>query len=122
MSNLKDVRIKAIPIKLDKERHLKFDLNAFAELEEEYGNIEDALKQMEKGSIKALRAILWAGLIHEDENLTPKQVGSLIGLSDLEELAKSLTKAIKGHLPAPKDENNKNDKNNENNVEVEGKN
>lgn len=116
MANLKDVRIKTVPIMLDKERHLKFDLNAFAELEEAYGNIEEALKAMEKGSIKALRAVLWAGLIHEDENLTQKDVGALIGLTDLEDLAKSLSTAMQSHLPQPK-ENDSTPK-----AEVEGKN
>jgi hypothetical protein len=104
MSNLEDVRIKTVPIKLDKERNLRFDLNAFAELEEAYGDIEQAMKAMEKGSIKALRAILWAGLIHEEETLTQKQIGAMIGLQDLQELAQQLSKAMQGHMPAPTEE------------------
>jgi hypothetical protein len=44
MSNVGDVRAKLIPIQLDKERHLKFDLNAFAELEDIYGDINTAFE------------------------------------------------------------------------------
>jgi hypothetical protein len=102
MSNVKDVRIKTVAINLDKERFLKFDLNAFAELEDTYGNIDDAMKAMEKGSIKAVRALLWSGLIHEDPSLTQKDVGALIGLSDLQELSKSLTEAMGAQMPEPK--------------------
>lgn len=100
MSNVKDVRIKMVPIVLDKERNLKFDLNAFAELEEIYGSIDDAMEAMEKGSIKAVRALLWCGLIHEDAELTTKDVGALIGLSSLQDLATALTTAMGTQMPA----------------------
>ena len=86
-------------------RTMRFDLNAFAEIEEMFGSIEDAMNALEKGSIKSVRALLWASLIHEetDENgdpkITPKQVGSWINLSQLNELAQKLGEAIQAALP-----------------------
>jgi hypothetical protein len=100
MAGIQEVRSKPIPIMLDKQRHLKFDLNAFAEIEELYGSVDRAMDALEKGSIKALRAMLWAGLIHEelDDNgnptITPRQVGSLINVADLPMLTEKIGEAM----------------------------
>lgn len=100
MSRARDIRVTSIPIELDKERTLKFDLNAFIELETIYGSVQAVLDRMQTGSIKAVRDILWAGLIHEDESLTPKAVGAMIDMSNLEELTSALTRAVEGALPS----------------------
>ena len=107
-SKVNEVKIKNIPVILDKERTLRFDLNAFAELEDNYGTIDEALGAMEKGSIKALRAILWAGLMHEDDSLTLKDVGRLITLGDLPKLTEGIQQAISNSVPqseGPQDPN-----------------
>lgn len=101
MSNLADIRPKPVKVMLDKERTLKFDLNAFAALEEEHGSVEAALDSLDKGSVKALRAVLWAGLVHEDENLTAKDVGRLITLADLQRVTEAVNEAISRSLPQP---------------------
>jgi len=102
-SSVRDVKFKGVEIELDKMRTLKFDLNAFAELEDAYGTVEDAMKAMEKGSIKALRAVLWSGLVHEDEELTLKQVGSMISISDLQNFTNKITQAVSGSVPDSND-------------------
>jgi hypothetical protein len=104
MSHAKEIKVKSVPIVLDKPRTLKFDLNAFIELEDLYGSIEAALEAMQSGKnqIKAIRAVLWAGLLHEEETLTPKQVGTMIDLDKLEEVTHALMEAIEGAMP-PKD-------------------
>lgn len=94
-----NIKSKAIPIMLDKERELRFDLNALAELEDKYGDIEKILKDAELYKIKAIRAILWAGLIHEDENLTEKQVGALVSFRGVTELVGILGKALGEDMP-----------------------
>lgn len=105
MSSLRKIRPERVQIVLDRTRTLVYDLNAFAELEENFGSIEEAMKALEGGKIKAIIAILWAGLVHEDESLTPKQVGSIIGLADLQIVADALGKAITSAMPeAPKGE------------------
>ncbi len=105
MSHAKDLRPKSIPVMLDKERNLLYDLNAFAEIEEHYGSIDEAMAALEKGSIKAVRVLLWAGLIHEelDEKEQPKitvrQVGSWIAPSMLQDIADKLGQAIGSAIP-----------------------
>lgn len=99
---VKDVKVKKIPVQLDKERHLVFDLNAFCEIEDKFGSITEAFKSLENVSMKALRTLLWAGLVHEDENLTEKEVGKLIDLSNISELANAVAEAMNAAMPQPK--------------------
>lgn len=99
MSNIQNVRTKSVTITLDKERHLKYTLNSFAEMEEKYGSVETALKEVEANKLTAIRFMIWAGLIHEDENLTEKQVGNIIGMDDMQVLAEKLTQAMASDLP-----------------------
>ena len=98
---VKDIKSKAISIKLDKPRTLKFDLNSFAELEDRYNSMEEAMAAIESGSIKGIRTFLWCGLIHEDEGLTERQVGAMIDISDLAQLSEKITAAIGIAMPEP---------------------
>ena len=94
-----------------KVRSIKFDLNAYGELEDLYGSVEKAMAKLQTGSIKAVRAVLWAGLIHEEAvldpttgeptkyNITPYQVGSWIAPDQLATVMKSLQKAMVDDLP-----------------------
>lgn len=92
MTKVQDIRsFEGTTMELgDKKRRLQFDMNAYAELENIYGTIEKAMDQLQTGSIKDVRTILWVGLIHEEAvidpetgepikyNITPYQVGSWI--------------------------------------------
>jgi hypothetical protein len=100
---LRKIRAEKVTITLDKVRTIVYDLNAFAELEEQFGTIEEAMRLLEAGKLKAVIAILWAGLVHEDETLTPKKVGSLVGINDIEMIADALSKAISSALPESKE-------------------
>lgn len=106
MSKLSDVRPKAVKVMLDRERSLLYNLNAFALIEEEYGGIQDALDALVQGSVKAMRCILWAGLVHEDETLIQKQVGAMIDLAGMTELVGQINEAISQALPQPENEKN----------------
>ena len=101
MSNVKDVKSKDIKITLNDgvERTIKFTLNALAELEDRYGSVDEAFKQLDNNSIKAVRCILWAGLIHEDPELTEQQVGNLIDIQYMQELMASLGDAFDADMP-----------------------
>lgn len=103
MSNVKDVKSKDIKITLNDgvERTIKFTLNAMAELEDRYGSVDEAFKQLDNNSIKAVRCILWAGLIHEDPELTEQQVGNLIDIQYMQELMASLGEAFDADMPEP---------------------
>ena len=106
MSNIKDTKAKGTPITLcdGVERELKFTLNALAEMEERYGSVDDAFKALDAGSIKAVRFVLWAGLMHADENLTERQVGNLIDTQCMSEIMEQLGAAFDNDMPA-KDSN-----------------
>ena len=101
MANIKKLRREPIVIDIGDgvERTLRYTLNSFALIEEKYGTIDKAMEALSSGSIVTIRFVLWAGLIHEDENLTEHYVGSQIDLSDLEDLAEKMNKAMMGDLP-----------------------
>jgi len=79
---------------LDKERTLKFSLNALVDAEEALGFPISELG--DKMSIRAMRALLYAGLKHEDAELTELQVGDLITMENMEEVQVALTNAMGG--------------------------
>ena len=102
MANLKDVRRNKISITLNDgiERELKFDLNAMAELEDAYGSVDKAFEALERNnSVKALRKVIWAGLLHEEKPLDEKQVGKLVDIQYMQELVDSLNDAMTADLP-----------------------
>lgn len=93
----------AVSIVLDKERHLLLDLNAMVAFEEATGDnlFEDkvAKKLATSMSPKDLRALLWACLIHEDDTLTLKQVGSWLRSDNMAEVAEKLIAAWGAAMP-----------------------
>lgn len=102
MANLKDARAKSVCITLNDgiERELKFTLNAMAELEDRYGSVDAAFKKVEENSMKALRCVLWVGLVQSDESLTEQQVGSLIDIQRMQEISSVLEQAFGNDMPA----------------------
>lgn len=101
MANVNDVKNKVVKITLldGVERTLRYDLNAMAELEDRYGSVDAAFEAMDKNSIKAIRCVLWAGLLHEDESLTEQKVGSLIDMQYLQTLMESVGQAFNADMP-----------------------
>lgn len=100
--NVKDVKSKSVPLILmdGKERHLRFTLNALAELEDKYGSVEAAFNKVEQdNSVAALRFVLWAGLSWEDDELTERTVGNLIDLNYMQEMIEKLGKALDSDMP-----------------------
>lgn len=102
MSNVSEVKRKSIELNLDKVRHLKYTLNSFAEMEEKYGSVDQALAMVSENKISAIRFMLWAGLMHEDENLTEKQVGNMIEVDSLQDICNKLVTALDGDSPTAK--------------------
>ena len=58
---------------------------------------------MQQGSVKATRTLLWAGLLHEDEKLTERQVGAMISLTNVETIMEQITEALTAALPEDTD-------------------
>lgn len=80
-----------VDIELDKKRRLKFNMNALSELEDAMGK---PVTQLNNVGMKELRALLWAGLIHENPNLTLQDAGNLIELENIEYIGEKVTEAM----------------------------
>lgn len=115
MSNIKDLQMPQAKFYLGgRERTIKFDLNAFAELEKRFGSVEKAFTEFEQGDIKAIKLVLWAGLIHDEAvineetgdvekyNITPFEVGSWIDPITLQDVTKELFRTLDEALPQEK--------------------
>lgn len=99
-----------------KKRYIKFDLNAFAEMERIYGDMDAANEALSKGSMNDIRKILWLGLLWDEAvldevtgepikyNITPYEVGSWLNTTNMKKVIGDLTDAINGSLPAQEDD------------------
>lgn len=93
------------------ERYVRYDLNAFAEMERMYGSMEAANAALTKGSMTDVRRILWLGLIHDqavlDEitgepikyKLTAYEVGTWITPANMKDIMQKLNAAISDSVP-----------------------
>ncbi len=68
------------PIKLDKVRNLKYGMRAIDLIEKKFGCPVMAKEGMMDGvlTMEEYATIIWAGLVHEDKDLTPDKVMDLI--------------------------------------------
>jgi hypothetical protein len=109
---IKNLRPDRILVTLgDKERELRYDLNAFAELEKRFGSVEAAMAALQKGSILTIRTLLWTGLIHSEAildevtgepisySITPFEVGSWIDPRMLQGISEKLGIALREAMP-----------------------
>lgn len=95
-----ELKYKGIKIKLqDKEYELKFNMNTFCELEEVYGDINKAFEDLQNKKFKAIRALIYAAIKAEDENITLREVGKMITLDELEGLSLAINKALNIAMP-----------------------
>lgn len=86
--------LRTVAIELDKTRRLKYDLNAFALLKEQHGINLFRADPDRLHDPTAVRACLWAGLVHEDPNLTVEQVGSFVDLGNFREVSELVAEAM----------------------------
>lgn len=77
---------------LDRERNLKFDLNALEIIEEVSGTTID--KAVETMNMKTLKVLLYSGLVHEDADLTLEKVGAMVTFENLQEVSVALNKCF----------------------------
>jgi len=86
----------------------KYTVNSLCELEAatEYKDMNQLMAASQAGSIGAVRAMVWAGLIWDKPNLTINEVGDLMGdLSGMQKFAEAVGKAFAASSPdAPKGE------------------
>src|SRR5260370_30193637 len=113
------MKIRKVPIELDRPRSMLYDVNALIDLGSERRiNLmtkegwETLLGRMAPPapvtmddkpveqfvpaipSFEKVRAIVWAGLRHEDETLTVRQVGAMLDPADLGRVVTAYTEAF----------------------------
>lgn len=99
-SNLKNIKPKAIKLTLNgREFDFILNLNSFAELEDQFGGINDLMEKMEKGSAKAIRAMIWAGLLNNENPPSISDVGNFLNMSDLQNISMVIAEAMGAALP-----------------------
>lgn len=76
-----------------RQRTLRYDLNALAELEEATGTSLAELQSKTVG-LRFLRALVWAGLLHQEPDLTQREVGAWIDGENLQEVQDAAVKAL----------------------------
>ncbi|MEY8748944.1 GTA-gp10 family protein [Alkalicoccobacillus gibsonii] len=76
-----------------KEHTLRFDLNALVELEEALG-VPLAELGNTTMSIKNVRSMLWAGVLHENEDITEKEIGKHVDMNNMEEVQTAISTAF----------------------------
>ena len=130
MSNAKNVRVKPVEIEIDGEKYeMKYDFNAFIELEEMYGSIDEAMEAVQgevvknkdgkpemiedddgkkvekrKFSLKAMRDFLWSGMHFGNSKITKRDVGKLLEFGNFQYVVTEMMKAITGALPEKVDD------------------
>ena len=130
MSNAKNVRVKPVDLEIDGTVYkIKYDFNAFIELEEIYGSIEEAMEAVQgevikgkdgkpemvedeegkkvekrKFSLKAMRDFLWSGMLFGNDKITKRQVGKLLEFGNFQYVVTEMMKAITGALPEKVDD------------------
>jgi hypothetical protein len=82
-----------VAVTLDKKRNLRYTMNALAEIEDQLGVPLSEMGNL-KMTIKNVRIILWSGLIHEDKELTPEDVGNMVDLGNFEEVQQKVAEAF----------------------------
>lgn len=95
-----ELKNKGIKFKLnEKDYELKFDMNTFCELEEVYGDLNQAFEDLQNRKIKAIRALIYSAVKAEDESVTLKEVGKMLTLGDMESLGTAINEALEVAMP-----------------------
>jgi hypothetical protein len=85
---------KFVPIQLDKSRNFRYGMVATSLIEEKL-DVNISKLSMDSLSMKETATVMWAGLVHEDQELTPEKVMQLIDdHSDIKTVSESMGKAF----------------------------
>ncbi len=95
-------RVK-VPLRLDRERTLILSFNALCRAEEVTG-INFLMGEFTFSSVRVMRALVWAGLLHEDPTLTLEACGDMIEEAGADNVAKTIIEAFAAAMPTTKPE------------------
>jgi len=79
-----------------KARRLRYTTLALMLLEEEVGQTYvEVLTASDTGSIKAIVALVWAGLLHAEPKITRQEVAEMVDLQKIREIAEAIGQATR---------------------------
>lgn len=90
-------------IKFDRIREIKFTLKALAEIEKIYKDFDSVVIEAERGSVLAIKLLLYVGLRTEDKTLTYEDIDNFYPLLKPEIIESKITEAIINCFPDKKD-------------------
>jgi len=102
------------PIQLDKTRNFKYGMRAIDLIEKKYGKPIMEIDGISDGKITMddYATLMWAGLVHEDKELTPERVMDLVDeYSNIREVSKVMWKALNDVFRADEEETETEEKN-----------
>lgn len=86
---------KFVPIELDKTRNIRYGMVALMKIEKKLGKPFAKIDFDNEITYEEVAVIIWAGLVHEDESLTPESVAKLIDdHSDIQTAMEAMGKAM----------------------------
>lgn len=85
------------------EYKIEFSLNALCEIEEIFGDISEVYKIFNNFNLKALRGLLYCGLVEHHPEMTERKAGSLFDMASMNETVDVLTKAFSKAFPEADD-------------------
>jgi len=88
---------KSVKIHLGGRFHsLRYDFNALVALEDTLGipisRWTDIIS--EQMGVRTIRTLVWAGLLHENEDITLKDVGEMLDISKLDDVSSKVLEAV----------------------------
>lgn len=107
--DIDDMNYEGEEIKLDKVRHIKYTFKGMKFLAKKYGSVIDAMKKLEEidhnitaEGIDDLTNLIYAGLIHEDKEITTDSVEDALDFNNIYPVISKITKAFYVSSPQPK--------------------
>jgi len=86
---------KFVPIELDKTRNMRYGMVSLIKLEKKLGKPFSKIDFENEMTYSEIATIIWGGLVHEDNDLTPDKVAELIDdYSDIQTALGAMTEAM----------------------------
>jgi len=96
------------PIQLDKSRNFKYGMKAISLIEKKLKKPISKI-DMDNLTMEDIAMLMWAGLVHEDKDLTPEKVMDLVDeYSDIQTTLNVMGKAFEGAFGTKEDKEGKN--------------
>jgi hypothetical protein len=84
-----------VKVTLDKPRTLRITWRSLEALEEQHGlSMQDLSEQLGSQQMKAIRFIVWLGLLHDDPDLKLDDVADLLDQGNIVEIADAAAKLV----------------------------